>query len=136
MISAMTRTRQLALEPAAGTVGLYVEAGARAVIGAGAGMLMGFAFDSGLVGKGALQSHAWETARLFLCLAAGASERILPALIAKAESMTTATSTTTTTTTITPPPGPQQQGQQAQGQAGQPQQTTPRPPDSPDVLPD
>jgi hypothetical protein len=101
-------------------------------------MLMGFAFDSGLVGKGALQPDAWETARIFLCLAAGASERILPALIAKAEGMTTATSTpTTTTTTTTPQSGPQQQGQQAQAQvqAGQTQQAV-RPPDSPDVLPD
>lgn len=89
LISSLLRTRDLGLEPAAQTTGLLTEAVARALIGAGSGVLVSFAFDSGMLLKGALQGTG-ETAcmlRLFLCFASGVSERMLPALVGRAESL-------------------------------------------------
>ncbi|MEQ1775949.1 MAG: hypothetical protein ABL891_19400 [Burkholderiales bacterium] len=88
-VSAMARTRELALEPQSGRQGLRTEAFARAAIGAGAAILAYFAFESQIVLKGALSNAAdvRDAARYFLCMAAGASERILPALIGRAETL-------------------------------------------------
>jgi hypothetical protein len=92
LISAVSRTTQLKLEPAAGTSGIAVEAVARALIGAAAGILVDLAFEGGLLVKDALD-HAHpelaDSVRLFLCLSAGVSERILPALVGKAETIVT-----------------------------------------------
>jgi hypothetical protein len=96
MISAMTRTRDLGLEPAAGFRGLLIEATARALIGAGTGVLVSFAYDSGILVKDGIRDDAnvRQLLRLFLCVASGASERILPALVGRAESLVTGGSST------------------------------------------
>jgi hypothetical protein len=89
-ISAITRTQQLALAPEAGRSGLRVDAFVRACIGAGAAVLVYFAFESKIILKGALPENSTElqaSLMYFLCIAAGASERILPNLIGRAESM-------------------------------------------------
>jgi hypothetical protein len=89
LISALLRTRDLGLEPAAGIKGIAVEAIARALIGAGSGVLVSFAFDSGILLKGAIQDPATaRILRLFFCVASGVSERMLPALVGRAESLT------------------------------------------------
>jgi hypothetical protein len=92
LISAVSRTTQLKLEPAAGTSGIAVEAVARALIGAAAGIVVNFAFEGGLLVKDALNPNhpqLQDSVRLFLCITAGISERILPALVGKAESLVT-----------------------------------------------
>lgn len=88
-VSAMTRTTQLNLEPQSGRKGLRTEAFSRALIGAGAAILVYFAFDGGIILKGALASDAAakQAITLFLCLAAGLSERVLPNLVVRAESL-------------------------------------------------
>jgi hypothetical protein len=92
LISAVSRTTQLRLEPAAGTSGIAVEAVARALIGAAGGILVNFAFEGGFLMKDALNAshpNLEDSVRLFLCLSAGISERILPALVGKAETLVT-----------------------------------------------
>jgi hypothetical protein len=86
LISALTRTHDLALEPAAGHRGLLIEAVARALIGSGGGLLLFFALEAGVL-QAALSNDpdVLRGVRLFMCIAAGASERILPSLIGKAE---------------------------------------------------
>jgi hypothetical protein len=88
-VSAMTRTRQLGLDPESGTYGLKSEARARALIGAGAAIFAYFAFHSGMLLKGAIgrDSNQADAALAFLCLVAGASERILPSLIVRGENI-------------------------------------------------
>jgi hypothetical protein len=54
LVSALSRTKDLGLEPAARNPGLAVEAFARALIGAAAGLLVNFAFEGGLLVKDAL----------------------------------------------------------------------------------
>lgn len=95
-ISAMTRTRQLALEPQSGRKGMIAESYSRALIGAGAAILVFFAFEAEIVLKAALstESQIRDMARYFLCMAAGASERILPALIGRAETLLDGSSAT------------------------------------------
>jgi hypothetical protein len=100
LISAVSRTTQLQLEPAAGMSGIAVEAVARALIGAAAGILVDLAFEGGLLVKAALDQtrpQLQESVRLFLCLSAGVSERILPALVGKAEVIVTRQDKTVTT---------------------------------------
>jgi hypothetical protein len=87
LISALTRTTELKLEPAAKRSGLAVEAAARAMIGAAAGILVDFAFHGGLLVEQAIQVQFQDAVRLFLCLAAGISERMLPALVSKADDL-------------------------------------------------
>lgn len=89
LVSTMTRTQQLALEPELGRRGLRAEALSRASIGAGAAILTYFAFESGLIVKAALSTDdtIQEATRFFLCLAAGGSERILPSLVGRAEGL-------------------------------------------------
>jgi hypothetical protein len=89
MISALLRTSDLGLEPAARKQGLFIEAAARALIGAGSGMLVAFAYDSGLLLKEIIRTdgNAQHIVRLFLCIVSGVSERILPSLVGKAESL-------------------------------------------------
>ena len=87
LISAVTRTTDLKLEPAAKHTGLIVEAGARAMIGAAAGILVDFAFHGGLLVEQAIQPKFQDAVRLFLCVAAGISERMLPALVSKADDL-------------------------------------------------
>jgi hypothetical protein len=88
-LSAVSRTRALSLEPDSGRRGLRMEAYARALIGAGAGILVYFAFESGLIVKAAVAGNGEvETPlKMFLCIASGWSERILPALMARAETL-------------------------------------------------
>lgn len=97
LISALTRTRALQLEPAAGHRGLAIEAAARAFIGLGAGLLVFFALEAGVL-QAALSSdpEVQRGMRLFICVAAGASERILPSLIGKADNIVETRITTTT----------------------------------------
>jgi hypothetical protein len=89
MISAMLRTVDLGLEPAARWKGLLIEAAARALIGAGTGILIVLAYESGILIKDILRndSHVQHAVRLFLCIASGVSERILPSLVGKAEDL-------------------------------------------------
>jgi hypothetical protein len=65
---------------------LSIEAVSRALIGAGAGLVVFFALEAGVL-QAALSNdpEILRGMRLFLCIAAGASERILPSLIGKAE---------------------------------------------------
>ncbi len=88
-LSALTRTRQLALEPESGRAGLAADAYARASIGAGVAMLVFYAFESNVILKGALSTGAGihEAAVYFLSIASGASERVMPALVGRAESL-------------------------------------------------
>jgi hypothetical protein len=88
-ISAMLRTKELRLEPRAARRGIRIDAIARASIGAGAGIVMSFAYDSGLILKGLINpgAEAGEAFRLFLCVIAGISERMLPSLVGRAESL-------------------------------------------------
>lgn len=86
LISAITRTRTLDLEPAAGHRGLFIEAMARALIGAGAGLLIFFALEAGILQSMLTDDESVQRGlRLFLCIAGGASERILPSLVGRAE---------------------------------------------------
>jgi hypothetical protein len=97
LISALTRTTDLKLEPAAKRSGLAVEAAARAMIGAAAGILVDFAFHGGLLVEQAIQVQFQDAVRLFLCLAAGISERMLPALVSKADDLISKPPTADTT---------------------------------------
>jgi hypothetical protein len=94
LISAVMRTTDLKLEPAARSAGLAVEAFARALIGAAAGILLDFAFHGGLLFQEALKQDFTNPVRLFLCVAAGISERILPTLVSKADDMVSKGKTT------------------------------------------
>jgi hypothetical protein len=89
LVSAVSRTKDLGLEPAARNPGLAVEAAARALIGAAAGLLVNFAFEGGLLVKAALSNvdSIKDAVRLFLCVAAGISERVLPSLVGRAEGL-------------------------------------------------
>jgi hypothetical protein len=89
LVSAVSRTKDLGLEPAARNPGLAVEAFARALIGAAAGLLVNFAFEGGLLVKDALADNdsLRNAVRLFLCVAGGISERVLPSLVGRAEGM-------------------------------------------------
>lgn len=105
LISAITRTRTLQLEPAAGHRGLFIEAIARALIGGGAGLLVFFALEAGVLQAVlAKDPEILRGLRLFLCIAAGASERILPSLIGKAEGIIESTSSQEPATTPRPVP--------------------------------
>ena len=108
LVSAVTRTTDLKLEPAAKHTGLIVEAGARALIGAAAGILVDFAFHGGLLVEQAIQPQFQDAVRLFLCVTAGISERMLPALVSKADDLIsnkspTTADTTTRNVTVAPP---------------------------------
>jgi hypothetical protein len=94
-LSAISRTRSLMLEPDSGLRGLRMEAFARALIGAGAGILVYFAFESGLIVKAAIDKSNQDAMKMFLCIASGWSERILPALMARAETMVVGTQAST-----------------------------------------
>ena len=89
LVSAVSRTKDLGLEPAARNPGLAVEAAARALIGAAAGLLVNFAFEGGLLVKAALADNdsLQDAVRLFLCIAGGISERVLPSLVGRAEGL-------------------------------------------------
>ena len=106
LISAITRTRSLQLEPSAGHRGLAIEAVSRALIGAGAGLVVFFALEAGVL-QAALSNdpEILRGMRLFLCIAAGASERILPSLIGKAEGVVNGGSDRNTVAGPRPPEG-------------------------------
>jgi hypothetical protein len=126
LISALLRTRDLGLEPAAHFKGIAVEAVARALIGAGSGVLMSFAFDSGVLLKGALANQdTSHFLRLFLCVASGVSERMLPALVGRAESLAGGASGDSDTKGGggSPRPDSKSGGTKDQGGAGQSKQT-------------
>ncbi|MDX2218292.1 MAG: hypothetical protein SF172_04650 [Burkholderiales bacterium] len=84
LISATSRSAKLNLEPRSERSGLRTEALARALVGCGAGVLAGLAFDAGLFAV--FKDTVSDQARLFVTIAAGASERMLPSLIGRAES--------------------------------------------------
>jgi hypothetical protein len=84
LISSVMRSTRLNLEPRSERSGLRTEALARALVGFGGGVLARPAFDAGLFAL--FKDSATEQARLFITIAAGASERILPSLIERAES--------------------------------------------------
>ena len=88
LLSALSRTSQLGLEPASGNRGHRIEALSRLLLGAGAAVLLRLAWHGGLLsgalGDGSAHGRAWLA---FLCIAAGASERILPALVSRAEAV-------------------------------------------------
>jgi len=88
MLFATSRTQSLHLEPDSGRRGLRTEAWSRALIGAGAGLLTHYAFESEIIVKAALKEGAIrEATQMFLCIASGWSERILPSLLGRAESL-------------------------------------------------
>lgn len=89
LISAVSRSADLKLEPRSERSGLRTEALARAILGFGAGFLTGLGFDAGLI-SGVFKAEALDSARIFLTTCAGASERILPTLIGKAETLAAA----------------------------------------------
>lgn len=83
LVSAISRTQQIGLDPRSGQLGLFTEALSRAILGATAGALTSLAIDGNLIlGEKLVNTPAL---RFFLAFAAGLSERILPALIGKAE---------------------------------------------------
>lgn len=86
MVSAISRTDQIGLDPRSRTRGMFTEALARAIMGATAGALASLAIDSGLLDPTLVKSNSL---RFFLTFAAGFSERIMPALIGKAETAIT-----------------------------------------------
>jgi hypothetical protein len=92
-VSALLRMRALNLEPFAGRWGIQVDAIARALIGAVAGVLTVLAYEAGLVLKAAVDAKAGSASeiafalKMFIALVAGLSERILPSLVARGESM-------------------------------------------------
>jgi len=88
MLFATSRTQSLHLEPDSGRRGLRTEAWSRALIGAGAGLLTHYAFESEIIVKAALkEGPIREATQMFLCIASGWSERILPSLLGRAESL-------------------------------------------------
>lgn len=91
LLSVTARTRSLRLEPESGKRGLRIEAVSRMLIGIGAGILVHLAFDAEIILKGALNSagNVRDAAHLFLCIASGWSEKILPSLLSRAESFVT-----------------------------------------------
>jgi hypothetical protein len=93
LLSVTTRTRSLRLEPESEKRGLRMEAFSRLLIGIGAGILVHLAFEANLILKGALSdiSGVRQAAHLFLCIASGWSEKILPSLLSRAESFVTTT---------------------------------------------
>ncbi len=134
MISAMLRTTDLGLEPAARWKGLMIEAAARALIGAGTGVLIALAYESGILLKQIIKddSQIQHAVRLFLCIASGASERILPSLVGKAEDLLNKEGRDRSTdpasggkppgtpSPLPPQPGPGTQGTPDSGQAAKP----------------
>lgn len=83
LVSAISRTQQIGLDPRSGQLGLFTEALSRAILGATAGALTSLAIDGHLIlGEELVNTPAL---RFFLAFAAGFSERVLPALIGKAE---------------------------------------------------
>ena len=85
---ATSRTQSLRLEPDSGRRGLLMEAYSRALIGAGAGLLTYFAFEAEVILKGSLKDdNVKDAMRVFLCIASGWSERILPSLLGRAEGL-------------------------------------------------
>ncbi|HEY6898687.1 MAG TPA: hypothetical protein VI279_15625 [Rhodocyclaceae bacterium] len=92
-LSVTARTRTLRLEPESGKRGLRMEAFSRILIGIGAGILVHLAFNANIIIKSALSEAAGvqDAARLFLCIASGWSEKILPSLLSRAESFVTTT---------------------------------------------
>lgn len=89
LLFATTRTRDLHLEPDSERRGLRMEAWSRALIGAGAGLLVHFAFEAELILKAALKANTTDAARMFLCVASGWSEKMLPSLLTRAETLVT-----------------------------------------------
>ena len=88
MLFSATRSNSLNLEPDSGRRGLRMEAYSRALIGAGAGLLVHFAFDAEIILKSALKTpEIRDAAHAFLCIASGWSERILPSLLTRAEGL-------------------------------------------------
>ncbi|MDX8129055.1 hypothetical protein ACH5Y9_23845 [Methylomonas sp. BW4-1] len=87
LVSAISRTQQIGLDPRSGQLGLFTEALSRAILGATAGALTSLAIDGHLIlGQELVNTPAL---RFFLAFAAGFSERVLPALIGKAETTIT-----------------------------------------------
>ncbi|WP_445370686.1 hypothetical protein ACH518_15110 [Methylomonas sp. HW2-6] len=87
LVSAISRTQQIGLDPRSGQLGLFTEALSRAILGATAGALTSLAIDGHLIlGEELVNTPAL---RFFLAFAAGFSERVLPALIGKAETTIT-----------------------------------------------
>lgn len=114
-VSAMLRTRELKLEPSAGRAGVRIDAVARALIGAAAGVLVVMAYDSGLILKAAVEAgadksnkaideHGKHALRVFLALAAGTSERLLPSLVGRAEALVSGASGSTAAAPPARPP--------------------------------
>jgi hypothetical protein len=93
-LSALSRTRDLGLEPAAGHRGLMIEALARTLLGVGGALLARLAWHGGMFAGTVSQDAGVQSALLALvCIAAGASERILPALVGRAEALVNGNST-------------------------------------------
>lgn len=105
LISAVSRSAELKLEPRSGRSGLRTEALARAILGFGAGFLTGLGFDAGLI-SGIFKPEAFDAARIFLTTCAGASERILPTLIGKADTIAAGKAGPVTSGADAPPPTP------------------------------
>lgn len=88
LLSVTARTRTLMLEPESGKRGLRIEAVSRLLIGVGAGILVYLAFNAHLLLKDAINGAQAQTAALWLlCIASGLSEKILPSVLGKAETL-------------------------------------------------
>jgi hypothetical protein len=86
LVSASLRARDMTFEPHMGFVGLASDAFTRVLAGAAAGTAAALALQVGLL-EGVLRSPQNPTLQLLLAMLSGASERILPSLIARAESI-------------------------------------------------
>jgi len=85
MLSVLTRSNRLTLDPAAGAMLHYFEGGSRIATGAVGGLLVGLAIKANLIlGFVADTPHSLAVISA-LCLAAGASERMVPGFIEKIE---------------------------------------------------
>ena len=81
--SILLRSKTITIDAAAGSYIHYIESAARVIIGAIGGSLMALAIKANII-LGTVQAYG-PAGVCFFCMAAGASERILPGLIRVAE---------------------------------------------------
>lgn len=86
-ISAVLRPNALNLNPASKAWGLMMESSARALVGFGAGVALFYTAHSGLVSPEIVKSSNGHWFVLLMAMSSGFSERMLPAIVNRAESL-------------------------------------------------
>ena len=93
LLSTYRRVAQLPLDPSAGRVLHYFEGTAHVVLGSIGGGIVWLSSASGIIAPQLLVSTHGRTFGLLLCIVGGASERLVPSLMARVESAVLSPST-------------------------------------------